>query len=357
MSNHVGIHARSPETASSKSSGPPQVRSSVLSTGYITLDVLIHGKTIRHAAGGTAGNVAANLAWLGVRSSVAGVVGEDGPGALVIDDLRTAGVDTSMLVRARDWKTPTLIHEIRGQGHRFLFGCPTCGRKFPRYRPLPWTAAPGIVESISAEVGQPDVLFIDRANSFTVELARILRKAGTQVVFEPSTAGQSSALETLTSLADVVKVSSERLEGLVHRLPDIRSAQLLVLTDGANGVSVRRGDELIVNVHAPAANVVDPGGAGDYLTAYMIALCGRRRFKDLGISDLGEILELASAAASMSCSYPGARGLARHLSSSAVAQRVRKQGASARRGTQPRSGNKLPWLTPLVPSSCQACLV
>ena len=63
---------------------------------------------------GGAGNVVANVAALGGRPAVAGVVGTDGPGNALLAALRAAGADTSAVLRARN---PGTIEKTRIIAH------------------------------------------------------------------------------------------------------------------------------------------------------------------------------------------------------------------------------------------------
>src|SRR5438094_530879 len=92
---------------------------SCLSMGFVALDVIIHGERLGHAAGGTAANVAANLAFFGWRSAVAGVVGDDPAGRHLVSDLSAAKVDVSDVRKSSGAQTPVVIHEILDHSHRF----------------------------------------------------------------------------------------------------------------------------------------------------------------------------------------------------------------------------------------------
>ncbi len=71
--------------------------------------------------GGNAANVSMDLARLGVKVGVAGVVGRDAFGQFAIDTLRAGGVDTTS-VRVLDGvpTSATLILNVKGEDRRFI---------------------------------------------------------------------------------------------------------------------------------------------------------------------------------------------------------------------------------------------
>jgi len=71
--------------------------------------------------GGCAANVAFDLVKLGVSASVTGVVGTDGLGQFLIDELASHGVDTSR-IRKTDAKptSQTIILPVKGEDRRFI---------------------------------------------------------------------------------------------------------------------------------------------------------------------------------------------------------------------------------------------
>jgi fructokinase len=276
----------------------------ILCCGYIALDLISYKGRLVRRAGGTAGNVAANLAFLGWQAQVGGVIGNDAAGRALTTDLRRAGVNADELIGRPDSGTPLVVHEINENGHRFWFHCPECGRKFPRYRPLDDTQA----EELS-ERTQPDVFFFDRASAAMALLAERLRERGTTIVFEPSTQGRDP--ERCAQAAHIVKYSTERAPSVE---PLLRNAtpRVRIVTDGERGVRAYMEQEELREQSFPA-HVVDAGGAGDWTTAAFLW-----RFLD-GVrpswsqSSLGDALRGAQAIAAVSCAYAGARAVSEHL--------------------------------------------
>lgn len=66
-----------------------------------------HQVVARRCSPGAAGTVTSNLRALGVRTAALGVLGDDGEGYDLRQGLRATGVDTGLLIEARDRFTPT----------------------------------------------------------------------------------------------------------------------------------------------------------------------------------------------------------------------------------------------------------
>lgn len=56
---------------------------SVLASGFVALDIVCSDQNVWMCAGGTAGNVAANLAYFGWKARIAGLIGHDDVGHIV----------------------------------------------------------------------------------------------------------------------------------------------------------------------------------------------------------------------------------------------------------------------------------
>lgn len=284
-------------------------KGSILTSGYVALDVVVAGEALGHRAGGTAANVAANLAFFGWQTGAAALIGRDPAGEHLRADLARAGVDTRYISKEPEITTPVVVHEILAAGHRFRFGCPVCGRRFARHRSLPTQVARRIVESES-----PRVFFFDRVSAGALALADACRTAGGLVVFEPATRGRADQFKEAVRLAHVVKFSRERFSRFADLLlaPKPRR-QLQILTDGPGGAAWRTGSRWR-RVGGYASEVIDSGGAGDWMTAAMLATLPSLDPRDLGDVDFDAVLAVAQAVGAISCRGIGARGLSEQLS-------------------------------------------
>lgn len=318
----------------------------VLSSGYIALDLISYKARLAHRAGGTATNVVANLAFLGWEAAVVGVVGDDRAGRMMLRDLNRSQVDTSALEARSGVETPLVLHEIYDTGHRFRFHCPSCGRRFPKYRPLTEEAASSLCETLAV----PDVFFFDRANHGTACLAEFFRDSGSLVVFEPSTAGREA--ERCFKAAHVVKYSTERADAVVPMLKDI-SPVLQLVTKGAGGIGAcLRGKEF--DLAGFPASVIDSAGAGDWTTAGFLWSLPSLDPKTWKKAVVAEALRQAQALAAVSCAFPGARAASEHLTREQMLS-VAKSLIEAQTPTAP--GVALGKDAPTDAGSCPACLM
>lgn len=290
---------------------------SMLSAGYVPLDVIVFRGEVSHAAGGTAGNVAAILSFLGWDSAVAADIGVDPAGRRLVADLQGAGVDVAELRIRPGAATPRVVHEINDGCHRFRFRCPRCGQRLPRSRRLSRSRALEVAESRKA----PDVFFFDRINHGTLELAERFAGAGAFIAFEPSTPVSPSLLERALTVVDLVKYADDRRVGEVANRSGGPKKQIKITTHGAAGASYRVGEGAWHRSPAFPYPTVDPGGAGDWTTA------GLLHALDLttrpSATNVGDALRWGQALAAVSCGWPGARGLARHQTTQAVLRSVR----------------------------------
>ena len=319
---------------------------SVLSVGHVVLDVVIHERGIGHSAGGTAGNVAANLSCFGWDSAVAALYGDDPAGDHLRADLGRAGVSHRALLRREAYATPVVIHEIDDGRHRYKFGCPTCGRKFPQFRAIPVEFAKHLCDAQS-----PDVLFVDRVSSSAVFLADWVRRNGGLVFFEPSMPLDSPRFRRLMSLAHVLKFSAEQLDPTSPLLCD--APPTLIYTDGADGAYWRNAEQSWRHVPAYPVEVIDAGGAGDWTTAAFLNSLSTLSPAGVAATDLTEPLCYAQAVASLSCQTLGARGLRSVLDSGELDARVKQiQSAGTRQGS---ADSKRPSKSRRH-AACSACL-
>lgn len=288
----------------------PTTPSTLLAAGYTPLDIVAYNNRVWHAAGGTAGNVAAILSFLGARTSIVADVGDDLAGQRIRRDLQKANVDVSQLRVNPRIRTPRLVHRITSRGHRFEFRCPICGRSFPPSRPLTLARA----GEVACLVGTPDVGFIDRLNPGTLLLAEQLHERGSAVVYEPSRPARAELEHRMLTVARLVKYAHDRRPDLEHAEP--RRGQIWIETRGAAGARYRIGRTKWHKSPAFSYPIIDAGGAGDWTTAGLIHTLDLA--SETTLASVGDALRWAQALAAVSCGSPGARGLARQQSAEDV---------------------------------------
>jgi len=287
-------------------------RRSVLAAGYVPLDIVSYRGDVWHAAGGTAGNVAALLGFLGWTASLVADLGNDRAGRLARRDLSRAKVSVDLVRLRSTVVTPRLVHEISATRHRYLFRCPSCGQALPRSRPLKAERARELVSLRAA----PDVFFFDRVNAGTLILAEHFFSLGSVVVFEPSRPAPHELTRRAVTSAHLIKHADNRQVGLDHVVAP--RGQVRVVTSGPRGARFSIGGGQWHQSPSFSYPVVDAGGAGDWTTAGLIHALPLR--DDRTLRTVGDALRWAQALAAVSCGAPGARGLAQRQSAEAVLQ-------------------------------------
>jgi fructokinase len=294
----------------------------VVGTGRLTLDVIVRRgeppAAARSQAGGTCGNVLADLAYLGWQAYPLADLGDDDPGRRFATDLAHFGVHLDLVRHLPDEQTPVIIHHIhhaeQGAVHSFSSRCPFCNHRLRYYEPIP-TAS---VRDRLAQVPGARAVFFDRDSEGALLLARHGAAQGALVVHEPNYAGKESLLAEALQVAHVLKFSRERLPGLADR--PLEGPLLLVETLGADGLRYldrRHGPGEWAHLPAlPVAVVRDAGGSGDWATAGLIHLAarqGRKGFLALSGDDLGQALRFGQALGAWNCAFEGARGGVYHV--------------------------------------------
>lgn len=287
----------------------------VIAAGYTVLDVVSADGCRWHAAGGTAANIAANLAYLGWQSRIAARIGTDTAGQAVHDNLVESGVDVSLLMMDPATATPIVHHIVGESDHKYRFGCRECGRGAATHRPLPPTDATKHPELA-------DIFVFDRPSVANLQVAEAHARGLKLVLYEPSTRATPERHRRACATAKIIKYSSQRRAVVGPSLPEVKPDQLLIVTHGAGGSEFRLGRR---TYDLPAAKVAarDSGGAGDWMTAGLIHLLPRDG-NDLHPAQVGEALAWAQTLAALSTMLPGARTLAAAASRASTLARVRR---------------------------------
>lgn len=273
----------------------------VLSVGYLVLDVVTTTSVIGRSAGGTAGNVAANLAWLGRPAGLLARIGDDFAGEFLRADLSDAGVDATHVHRSADVETPILVQRLTKSGPKYLFSCPVCSYKFASHRPATREQAE------EAAAASPRILFVDRASKASLDLMHNVKGQGGVVMFEPNGPGRPSLTAQAIALADILKVSEDRVASLGALLNAAPTRQVQVRTRGRQGLEFRIGQNAWHVRRAHRARVSDSAGAGDWVTAGLLAHLLNE--PDLTYRNISEGLDLGQGLAALSCAFVGARGM------------------------------------------------
>jgi fructokinase len=324
----------------------------VLTTGFVALDVVrVPGSAgALFAAGGSCGNVSANLAALGLSTFPVIVLGADEEGRTVCEDLAASGVQLSFVEQRPDLRTPVVIHDVLeasvfGLDHRFVHKAPSTGEPLPRYTSIGISDVDRIIRSgINCRV-----LYFDRLSRAVLELARWAKANGAITFFEPSEINDTNLFLAAQPLADVIKFSAQRISppgGLLEQLNN----PIRIITRGSTGLTVNTRDEngLRKEFDLPAENpaaVVDSAGAGDAVSTGLIcSLVSHGLSLDL---QLVKGLQGGQKLAAMNCSFVGARGIFRVLRAKEISKYM-QNGSAGRLALSTRQAARKPtfdWAT------------
>lgn len=275
--------------------------------------------------GGTAGNVACMLAYLGWHSYPILKIGTYPQDLLARKDYERYGCDTRFVMTTDDANVNLfeMYHLMNADGspiidengklkHSFSkMHAPFSG--FPRDKALRVKdEAPAFVEQLDFI---PDVFFFDSPAAGYRYLAQALHQKGTLVYFEAELNGKNlKEMLPCMQYADIVKFSDEHLDD--YSFIDKLSDKLVIQTLGSKGVrfKLRGGDWQQI---APIKNekVVDTEGCGDWTSAtFLTGLMKRDCLKLDRITEdvVRQSLDEAQQMAALNVSYLGSKGLIYH---------------------------------------------
>lgn len=249
----------------------------------------------RQTGGGVAANAAVAISRLGGRAVFVGCVGGDAAGDAVIAGLDEEGVDTRLVLRVPDLRTPMSSIVVEPGGARTIVNhTPDCSfrRRPPSVDAIRasavlddgrWPAASEELLWFARNAGIPGVVDVDRVPDDRQHRDAVLR-LGSHLVFS------APALEAFSGLDDPVAAL---------RAASLLADGLLFVTLGEHGVVWLDGD-VVRAMPAFPVDVVDTTGAGDvFHGAFALALAEGRC--------VDGAVRFASAAAALKCTMLGGR--------------------------------------------------
>lgn len=229
-------------------------------------------------AGGAA-NVAVNLAKLGIPTRLAGFVGNDKDGELLLDLVRTMDIDTQAIAGSQTHPTITKTRIIGG--HQQMMRLDQENRadysradrdQITRQVDAALAARPSVIVLSDYAKGVLEV-------SFTSRLIEQADKLGIPVLADPK-GRDYSKYHRATALtpnkretAEACGVSVHDAEALLSAAQDLRAAldlKFLAVTRGEEGISLFEADGM-THIPATAKQVFDVSGAGDTVIATLAA--------------------------------------------------------------------------------------
>jgi D-beta-D-heptose 7-phosphate kinase/D-beta-D-heptose 1-phosphate adenosyltransferase len=258
----------------------------VLVVGDVILDEYVWGEVRRispeapvpvvdirshsHVPGG-AGNAAANVVSLGGTALLGGVVGEDAAADSLVEALRQGGVDAGGLVREAGRQTTTKTRVIAHSQHVV---------RFDREHKAALSAAAeeALLRWVDRQLGEVDACVLsDYAKGAVTDrvAAHVLagaRRAGKPVVVDPKAtdyAKYRGATVLKPNLAEAERFLRQEIrdaDGLLEAgrcLVGALDGSAVLITRGAEGMSLFRRGAPPLHVPAVARHVFDVTGAGD----------------------------------------------------------------------------------------------
>ena len=271
--------------------------------------------------GGAPANVAVAAARLGAKAGFIGKVGSDAFGRSLAETLRKENVDASALFMSDSVPTTLAIVSVDDTGER----------DFSFYR------NPGADTQLTEEeavraVKQNEYAKILHIGSLSMttspsreacmKAVEFAKKKGMLISYDPnyraalwdSEERATEMMKKLLPLADILKVSDEEMVMLTgttdfaegsKKLADL-GIKLVMVTLGADGVFVRKGDDSAA-VPGISVKVADTNGAGDtFLGAMLMQIAEKGSVDGIGWDELLEMVNFANRAASITCTRHGA---------------------------------------------------
>jgi len=268
--------------------------------------------------GGTAANVAANIAKLGISSAFIGCVGDDPYGQYTVDEFKKVGVDTSGIIFESGSYTGIVLGIITGDGERTFIACARGAAHTLLSRE--------IVKNIRYHQGQivhaSGVCLVESPSREGLLAAlESAHKNGNQVYFDPNLRLEGSrftkelydAQWQAIRFSDVVLIGEEEIKLMCEDRSLADGADIL-RKEGPKLIVVKQGDKGAVafndqgKIISPAFKVpvLSMAGAGDSFDAGFISA----RIRGANLQDA---MIYANAVAAIKVTRQGARAVPDHI--------------------------------------------
>jgi rfaE bifunctional protein kinase chain/domain len=225
---------------------------------------------------GGAGNVAHNLAELGARIEVLGVLGDDAEGLRLIADLNARGVASQRIVTDPSRVTSQKCRVIAERQQMIRFDRETAG-------PLSHETEKRLLDRLPEALREADALILSDYGKGVLS-PRVLsaaiaqgRKRGIPVVVDPKvehfalykgvTCITPNAHEAWGGMRRSAKPGLEPLIELGHDILKLLKSESVLITRGPDGMSLFRKGGKDVHIPTQAREVFDVTGAGDTVIA------------------------------------------------------------------------------------------
>ncbi|MFX1321134.1 MAG: carbohydrate kinase family protein [Promethearchaeota archaeon] len=259
---------------------------------------------VRFVPGGSAANIAANCAMLGLKSTYIGIIGNDFSANICLDDLSKRGVDLSNIIQTdedgtalsvilrTEWGKDRSILAYKG-ANNLLNPSDVKEELFENIKAFAWT-------SLTSENG---CRAIEKAIALTKDNNGKIYAAPSMSIIK----NNPNWAKKLISNSNIVSLNKEEAKEftgeqdtlhMIHHFLDL-GLDLISITDGPNGSIISNGKQ-IINGSVYQGDVEDTTGAGDaFLTGILIS--------NLNNFDLTKTSKMATAMSFLECKEIGVR--------------------------------------------------
>ncbi|MBV9459114.1 MAG: carbohydrate kinase [Bradyrhizobium sp.] len=276
----------------------------------------------RPAVGGSCLNIAIGIARLGVASGFVGGVSTDLFGRMIADHAIASNVDLRFATRSAHQTTLAFVRIVDGDSQYAFYDAETASANWSYQRStIPFDA----VEAI--HIGSTTLVH-ERGATEAAALVADARAASATISFDPNCRpvlvsdekAYRMRMDGFADSADIVRMSDVDFNYLYgddayaaraeRRLA--RGASLFVVTRGGSGVQAWHNNAGMIEVQAPAVELVDTIGAGDsFQAALLFALARLKRIEKASLQstvadELRKALSFACQCAALTCTRAGA---------------------------------------------------
>ncbi|OGS38284.1 MAG: hypothetical protein A2506_06805 [Elusimicrobia bacterium RIFOXYD12_FULL_66_9] len=231
---------------------------------------------------GGAGNVVANLASLGAAVCVVGVIGEDEAGRRLTEHLRGKGVDVAGVCVDVERQTTQKCRVIAERQQVVRFDRETLG-------PLAHETETRLLASLDEEMERAEAVILSDYGKGVIGprvLARAIssaRRRGIPVTVDPKpehfrrykgiTCVTPNTVEAWACMHRPAKPGSDALVALGHEILRTLRSRSVLITRGAEGMSLFEAHGKVTHIPTVAREVFDVSGAGDtVISTFTLAL-------------------------------------------------------------------------------------
>jgi fructokinase len=272
-------------------------------------------------AGGSCLNIAVGMARLGAPTGFVGGISTDLFGRMIADHAHMSQVDLRYATRSEHQSTLAFVRHVGGEPQYVFYDEATASRN--------WIYRRGSIPFDEIEAIHVGSTTLASDNGAAQALAMIEDAAGsTTISFDPNCRPNLvrhkvryvDQMNAFAAVANIVRMSDVDFEFLYggsdcgERAKSLiaAGASLVVVTRGIKGAQAWHREAGLVEVQAPAIDVVDTIGAGDsFQAALLFALRAIGRIKTSALAQMnsGELrraLSFASMCAAFTCGHAGA---------------------------------------------------